>query len=695
MSRRSYPDGVAGDGRPQATRAVSRSPTIVAGLLAVLIAAGLAHYALSSDVPNPYSGTHLLIAVTSTAVGAWVARRRPDHPLGWVLLLGAGMTSTWVFVGQPLIVQAIWHGAPSWAIRGLGMTMAGTWIVARGALFIAAPSMVPNGWPRGVRRWVLRLGVAATALISLSQLIVFSQQSLDSDGSVPLTGFIGFAADIGEWAGDVGWFASVAAIVGLAIATARGGAGVLRQQRWFLGGAAVLAVPAIVATASTVWPGIPVHGAVFDRAEQTGSALLPIALLIAVLHDRMLDIAVLVRRVVLYTLLTVASAAVYVAVVGITWIVTGGGTELIAVLGTGAVALAFQPLRGVTQQWVNQRVYGGGDEPYQVLAHLGRRLADVPGSQEALPALVTGIADGLRIPYVAVEVDLERGAEPTVVASVGQPQDSSERFPLVFAAEEIGRLVVGRRTPSEPFRPQEVVLLRDLAQHAGIVAHDALLAADLRRSRLDLVVAREEERRRLRGDLHDGLGPTLASVSLGLDAAAARLDDPELVSLLTDLNADLRDAMQDIRRLVYGLRPPALDELGLVRALESFVTVGARDTGTGPRVCVTAGPLPSLPAAVEVAAYRIVSEAINNARRHAIAQHCEVDVDVEGDSLRLVVRDDGIGIDGQPAGVGMVSMRQRADDLGGHLSVDSGPSGGTVVTANLPLHPPVSTAVSA
>lgn len=689
----SYPLAVAGDPRRRGLGAMRRTPTIVASAVALAVATGLAHYALSSDVPNPYAGTQLLIAVTATPVGAWVARRRPDHPLGWMLLFGAGVTAGWLFVAQPLVVQAMWHGAPSWSLRALMMTVVGTWIVTRGVLFIGAPSVVPDGWPRGARRVVLVVGAVATATVSVSQIVVFTQQPLDGQGGEPLTGFMAFVADVGDRAADVQWFASVAAIVGLVVVTIRGGRGMLRQQRWFLAGAALLAVPALVASASTVWPSIEVHSAWFDRAEQISSALLPIALLIAIVADRMLDVAVVVRRVVVYALLTVASAAVYVAAVGIAWIVTGGGTELIAIVGIGAVALAFQPLRAWTQQLATRRAYGGGDQPYQVLARLGRRLADVPGTQEALPALVTGIADGLRIPYVAVEVDLERAGEPVVVASAGEPQPGVERFGLVFAGEEIGRLVVARRTPTEPFRPHEVDLLRDLARHAGIVAHDAMLATDLRRSRLDLVVAREEERRRLRGDLHDGLGPTLASVSLGLEAAAARLDDAELVSLLTDLNRDLRDAMQDIRRLVYGLRPPALDELGLVRALESFAA-GARD-GAGPAVQIVAEELPELPAAVEVAAYRIALEAINNVRRHAGARRCDVELAVVRGALQLTVRDDGIGMNGAAAGVGLISMRQRADDLGGSIDIGSGPAGGTVVSAWLPISVPATEVVSA
>jgi signal transduction histidine kinase len=150
--------------------------------------------------------------------------------------------------------------------------------------------------------------------------------------------------------------------------------------------------------------------------------------------------------------------------------------------------------------------------------------------------------------------------------------------------------------------------------------------------------------------------------------------------------------MHDIRRLVYGLRPPALDELGLVRAIEAFAN-GAG--GMRPGVVVNSIELPPLPAAVEVAAYRVTVEALNNVRRHAQASHCFVDLDVRGGALHISVRDDGIGFDGHAAGVGIVSMRQRATDLGGRLTVANAGDGGTEVALSLPIEPDLAGVVSA
>lgn len=218
--------------------------------------------------------------------------------------------------------------------------------------------------------------------------------------------------------------------------------------------------------------------------------------------------------------------------------------------------------------------------------------------------------------------------------------------------------------------------------------HEAFVpeAAELQRARERLVAAREEERRRLRRDLHDGLGPALAGAALKVEAAENLLSsDPDAVrALLGDARMEIQDAVADIRRLVYALRPPALDELGLVGALrEQAEKLGAADH---PRVEIEApDDLDGLPAAVEVAAYRISLEAMTNAVRHAHARSCVVRISLNGD-LDLDVVDDGHGLENEyRVGVGMTSMRERAEELGGTCTVEPGDGRGTRVHARLPL----------
>jgi signal transduction histidine kinase len=215
------------------------------------------------------------------------------------------------------------------------------------------------------------------------------------------------------------------------------------------------------------------------------------------------------------------------------------------------------------------------------------------------------------------------------------------------------------------------------------------LTADLQRSRERLVSAREEERRRLRRDLHDGLGPQLASLVLKLETARNRMaDDPQAAALLTDLSARTQEAVADIRRLVYALRPPALDELGLIMALREGATQYNQQGINGLNITFDApDKLPPLPAAVEVAAYRIAQEALTNVVQHANARICliRLRLDESARLLCLEVRDDGKGLPiKRPAGIGLNSMRERAEELGGALTITSLSTGGTLLSARLP-----------
>ena len=210
--------------------------------------------------------------------------------------------------------------------------------------------------------------------------------------------------------------------------------------------------------------------------------------------------------------------------------------------------------------------------------------------------------------------------------------------------------------------------------------------AELQRARERLVAAREEERRRLRRDLHDGLGPALAGAALEVEAAENLLaTDPDAAArLLEHARLGMQTAVADVRRLVYDLRPPALDELGLVGALREHAQ--RLSAGDELRVDVHASDaVDGLPAAVEVAAYRIVLEAITNTVRHAGASSCQVAIGLNG-GLLVEIADDGVGLpSGYRPGVGLSSMRERAEELGGSVDVEGGIEGGTRVRALLPL----------
>jgi signal transduction histidine kinase len=246
-------------------------------------------------------------------------------------------------------------------------------------------------------------------------------------------------------------------------------------------------------------------------------------------------------------------------------------------------------------------------------------------------------------------------------------------------------------------------LLEDLARQAEVAVHAVRLTADLQRSRERLVTTREEERRRLRRDLHDGIGPTLTGLALQLNAVrklVVRNRPQDAAQTLARLEQRTEDTIAEMRRLIYGLRPPALDDLGLIPSIRQQaqsqgmvdlpVSTKADEQRENRPVFSMEAPeeLPPLPAAVEVACYRIAQEAITNVARHAQAKACRVhlSVDRRAGVLEVEITDDGAGVpEVRVAGVGLSSMRERAEELGGTLAVEPGPEGGTCVLARLPL----------
>jgi len=335
-------------------------------------------------------------------------------------------------------------------------------------------------------------------------------------------------------------------------------------------------------------------------------------------------------------------------------------------------------------------MYGERDDPATVLARLGKRLANTAVSGAILPTIVETIAQALKLPYGAISEEAGKGRSEAVLTENGQAVRDVTAFPLVYQGKVIGKLLAGRRAPGEAFTPAEQRLLENIAQQAGAAVYAAQLNRHLQVSRQQLVTSREEERRRIRRDLHDGLGPRLATLSLRLDATHNYLVyDPEMAEQeLQELKSQVQEAIQDIRRLVYDLRPPALDQLGLVPALREFA---AQHNGNGLHIGVEAPErLPSLPAAVEVAAYRIALEAITNTARHARASRCAVRL-TAGDDLCLEIKDNGIGMpEPVPSGVGLASLRERAEELGGTFDLQSTAGVGTSVSICLPISTPQS-----
>lgn len=416
---------------------------------------------------------------------------------------------------------------------------------------------------------------------------------------------------------------------------------------------------------------------------------LPVGIAASILRHRLFDIEVVVNRALVYGGLTLAVLATYVGVVTVLGSFLGVGDGFgVSLLATGMAALVALPVRDVLQRSVNRLMYGDRDDPYRALMRLGQQLEATLDPIEGPSAIVRTVADSLRVPWAGLRLGPQQG-DGRLFEHGRQTGGAVHDVPLLFGAEVVGHLLVAERGPTEPLARADRALLNALARQAGPAVHALSLTFELVDSRQRIVAAREEERRRIRRDLHDGLGPTLAAIGMRAEVAAELTTrDPESAEeMLTELRTETQGALGEIRRLVDALRPPALDELGLVGAISQQADRLAGTLNIGVNAPAV---LPDLPAAVEVAAYRIAAEALTNVVRHSGASRCDVTLEVLDDGrgrvLALDVVDDGHGLPSRlEPGVGLRSMRERAAEVAGVCEVTSIQSGGARVSARLPL----------
>jgi signal transduction histidine kinase len=412
--------------------------------------------------------------------------------------------------------------------------------------------------------------------------------------------------------------------------------------------------------------------------------LVPLSIGIAILRSQLWNIDLLIHRTLVYGMLSACVVGGYILLVGgLGMLLQQQGNILISLLATGVIAVLFHPLRERFQRGVSKLVYGERHDPYQVLSGLSQRLVTTLAPQTALSTIVETVAQAFQLPYVAIF--LKQGDVVIPGAVYGQvQQETLLHLPLTYQGESLGELLLSEHM-GETFSRKDQSLLEDLARHAGVVVHAARLSVDIQRSREQLVMTREEERRRLRRDLHDGLGPQLASQMLLLSTVRKLLHSNPVAAekVLAEAMTYMQEAIRDIRRLVYDLRPPTLDDLGLRAALEE--TIRRYDGSNIIFTLIAPDLFPLLPAAVEVACYRIAQEALTNVINHANAQHCLLRLTIDN-VLELEVTDDGQGLSsGYRNGIGLTSMRERVQELGGRWSIERLTEGGTRVTACFPL----------
>jgi len=625
-----------------------------------------------------FAGTlSFTLAIAAVAVvGAVITFAVPGNGVGWLLLaaaaaMGAGAALTQAGIHGVVTAPGSVPGAAYLAAIGPGLQAAGMLIAV-----VAVPVVFPDGRLPGPRwRWLAWCTAAAVAFLFLGNVLSpHAQQDRLAHWQSPLglPGRYGHIADTLSAAGVLLAAAAAAGAVAGLITRWRRGGPLVRQQLLLL---ALAACPPTVLLVAVILTG-SVPGWLF------GAVLLPlpVAIAIAILSHGLYDLRRAAHRTLLWLAMSGTVVGIYaVVVITAVALIPGHHAWWPSVFAAAIAALLLIPLRETLQRAVTRLVYGRWHEPYEVLAGLGERLEAAADVDRLLDAAVTELTTGLDLRDVSV-----CGLDGTSIAGAPTGAGTGTTIGLQAYGATVGCLTY--QPPHRQLSVAEQRLLRDLARQLGGALHARLLREDLQRARERLVLAREEERRRLRRDLHDGIGPALAGLTLKTETARALLPPGTdgASQQLHDLSEEIRRTVVDVRRLVEGLRPPALDELGLAAACAQ--AAGRLTAGTDLAVSVRAsGDLPALPAAVEVAAYRIVVEAVTNTVRHASARRCDVSLIFAPAGLAVTITDDGTGLP-TPSdhGNGLAIMRERAEELGGTATVtDASP--GVIVAARLPV----------
>ncbi|MFY9916608.1 MAG: histidine kinase, partial [Nocardioidaceae bacterium] len=464
--------------------------------------------------------------------------------------------------------------------------------------------------------------------------------------------------------------ALLAALAALGIRYQRGAEGERRQLSWLLLAGStmlLLIVPwsLVAGTPVVVLFSIP---------------LVPVAITVAIVRHQLLDIRVIVPRVLSWLLLSALVLACYsAAIAGLDLAVSARARR--STLITVTLVLLGAWLLPRVQALVDRAMYGDRQHPDRIATTVGDRLA--AGDAGGLESVADAVRRALKLPYVALETSTE------VVATAGTSDHLTlHREDLRYRGELVGAIVVGLRAGERSLAAADEAVLRPLAAPVAAALRATELSHELQRSRAMIITAREEERRRLRHDLHDGLGPALTGIGLSADAAAnfLRTDPSRVEAILGGLRRDADDTLAEVHRILENLAPSVVDELGLVGALKLRARqLSLPAQGRPLKVHVLAPPvLPPMPAAVEIAAFRCAVEALTNIARHADARQADVGLQVDDSFLTICIRDDGPHREPWHDGIGLESMRDRALELGGTCQAGPGADGGRVVL-HLPL----------
>ncbi len=643
-----------------------------------------------------------------TIAGMLILSRYPRHRIGWTLIL----TSTLYLFCQWTYFYGIW-GLRSYP----GELPAARFVVQAGFFYplglylalVELPLIFPSGRLARPGWNIVRL-VGLFGAIGASLAIGFAEpHAMDDEfGPVPNPWLIEgavremlMAIGMGNWRGFyLIWVAGVPATIGLFWRLRHAQHDEQFQLKWMSWFAVIVAITYSmhIYGVNHGWYLQP-YGWIPHVTWGFGLNALPIVIAIAILRFHLYEIDFIINRTIVYTVLSALGVVMYLMLTGALGALLGHidwlqNQRLIAsLLATGTIAVLFQPLRDALRRAINKLLFGDRDEPHAVLDRLGQRLEASAAPELVLPTVAQTVAEALKLPYVAIAVAVANGPDLHVVASSGDASRESLSIPMIYQHERVGELRVAPRAPGERFAWSDRQTLEGLARQTAVSVYAVRITTELQLAREQLVITREEERLRLRRDLHDGLGSQLAALTIQA-GTARRLLRSDLVGAeveLVDLQSELRSAIGEVRRLVHGLRPPALDEVGLVGALRARMLLFQIDAtpldGQESLSITLEAPdeIPPLSAAVEVALYRITEEALTNITKHAGARHAHLQLQVEDEWICLRITDEGRGMPSDAhGGVGLISMRERTAELGGTLRIEPNIPAGTIVTVRFP-----------
>jgi two-component system, NarL family, sensor kinase len=622
---------------------------------------------------------NIAVAVTFSAMGGLVTWHRPGNALGWTMLVIAAWT------GLGVLMTSLGGAFPSADHPVVTVVMAlqfWFWAPPIWAITTLLPMIYPDGRLPS-RRWWWAVALCGVGIVVYELGLALVDDAFPARYSVPNPLARPQSQELARFCLVAGEYlllgATVLAVGGLVARWAR--ASGVRRRRMSLLLLAFLFGAGQAVLRESLPPGeLP---QVLNRAlEVLAFMLIPLAIAVAVTRERLFDLDLAVRR-----------AVVGVAAAGVLLAVYLGGFALppVAALPAGVVGALLFPVALLAVRQTRRFIWGARVDVVDVAVRLGNRVRNQLETAEVPDAVCEQLVRSLRLRMARLELDTGTGFRR--LAEVGGPdhveQAEQATFELWYRGVRVGRLLVlppAGRSYVDDMRAQALVSLAD--QVAPVVA--ALrLDEELLRSREQLVTAREEERSRLSRELHDNVGPALAGTRLQIESARSALPDEFSRAALERAIQGIDEALHVVRRVVHGLRPPELDALGLSGALRELAMFLS---GPSLKVETTLSPdLTVLSKQVEVAAYRIVAEALTNVVRHARATRAEVTVGLDDTHLTVEICDDGVGVapEATRQGMGLRFMAQRASEISGQFSYRSDETG-TAVRAVLPVVPATS-----